>query len=176
METNTSNSVREKYKELLQYISKLGDRFEIICNVNTDVTIKVKDYDGKELISVHLYQPINLNRWHPDYLRISWKISPKENFGRVDEFHQDMDQKVIFNILLYKVIDWKLSTFDERFKDIINSTLNSDTITDWLKTKEDQIRMEERAKIESHLSVEDLKKVIKEELSKVSINLKIGDK
>lgn len=175
METNALNSVREKYKESLQYISNLGDRFEIICNVNTDATIKVKDYDEKELISVHLYQPINLNRWHQDYLRVSWKIPPKENFGRVDEFHQDMDQKIIFNILLYKIIDWKLSTFDGRFKDIINSTLNSDTISDWLKTKEEQIRMEERAKIENHLSMNDFRQIVKEELGKISINLKIGD-
>lgn len=87
-----------------------------------------------------------------------------------------MDQKVIFNILLFEIINWKLDNIDSFISSTINKALSSEALTTWLNSKEQQIRAEERLAISTHLSSKELARKIKDEINKISVSLKIENK
>lgn len=81
----------------------------------------------------------------------------------------------MFEIILFEITNWKIQNLDKVIAKTINNTLDSDAISNWLKTKEEQIRMEERAKIENHLSMDDFRQIVREELGKINIQIALKD-
>lgn len=179
MEVNISNVLAKKYKELIGYISQIGNDVEYHWDSDR-ITIKIQNNAKKDILFVKLYQSPYVTNPEQEYLELYWREAFVCNYGMPHKFHQDTDQKVIFNILLFEIINHRLQNLDfsinETVHKAVEKTLSSEAITNFFQTKEEQIRAEERAKIESHLTIDEFRKVINEELGKISINLKIGDK
>ena len=168
--------IGKNYNELIGYLCNIG--YTSTTNYRErNVFIQVRDDKGEQYLQFRLDYPNELITGY-DYnnLQVAWRLLGVSPFSPPHKFHRDMDQRVIFETILFEITNWKLQNLDKVVAKKVNELLNSDTITDWFKTKEEQIRTEERVKIENHLSIEEFRKVVNEELSKVSINLKIGDK
>ena len=179
MEIDIPNIIAKKYKELITYISQIGNYAEYHWDPDR-VIIKVQNNDKKVILWVKLHQSPYVSNPEQEYLEVYWRRPDVCNYSAPHLFHESTDQKIMFNILLFEMLNNRLQNMDYDVNDYIqnavNRALSSEKITNWLKTKEEQIIMEERAKIENHLSIEEFRKVVNEELGKVSINLKIGDK
>lgn len=179
MEINKSNVLAIKYKELIKYISQIGDHVDYHWDPDR-ITIKIQNNAKKDIFFVKLYQSPYAANPEQEYLEVYWRDASVCNYGASHKFHQDTDQKVIFNILLFVITNWKLQNLDfsinEAVHKAIDKALNSKVFIDLFQTKEEQIRAEEQAKVESHLSIDEFRKVIHEELGKISINLKIDSK
>lgn len=176
MEDLDKIDIGTNYNELIEYLCNIGYTSTINYK-ERNVFIQVRNVTGEQYLQFRLDYPYDtLKGYNYDKLQIAWKLLEVSNFSIPHKFPKDLNQKVMFDIILFEITNWKLKNFDKIVTRKVNEVLNSEAITNWLKTKEEQIRMEERAKIENHLSIEEFRKVVKEEISKVSINLKIGDK
>lgn len=176
MENLDKIDIGSNYKELIKYFGNVG--YSSCTNyTERNVFIQIRDKKGEQYLQVRLdYSRDTVGEYDYNNLQIAWKLLGVTSFSIPHKFPKDMNQKVIFNIILFEITNWRLQHLDEFIVKTIDKILNSDAITNWLKTKEEQIRIEEKAKIENHLSIEEFRKVVKEELGKISINLKIGDK
>ena len=170
------NTIKEKYQELINYISQIGYESFIRYESQVEVYIILSDYCKKEFMEIHLFQPINDKKaYHFKKLRIDWRIFPDKYLNNSHWFDEDIDQMVIYNTLLFDIIKWKIEKIGEVNVDDSNIFMY-EVMNSWLKTREKQTVTEEKIKIQNHLSMEEFREVIKDELGKVSINLKIGDK
>lgn len=168
-------TVKEKYQELIGYISQMGYKAAIRYESQVEIFIVLSDYSKTEFMEVHLFQPLdNKNAYHFKKLRINWRIFPDKYLIGDHWFDEDADQMAIFNILLFDILKWKVGKLSNINIDDSNIFIY-EVLNNWLKTREDQIIRKERIKIENRLSVEEFRKVVKEELKKISINLKIGE-
>ena len=73
-----ANTVKEKYKELLGYISQMGHKVKIQGESQIEITLHLFNYFGNEILVVHLFQPLTDNsacNYHR--LRISWRMPPE---------------------------------------------------------------------------------------------------
>ena len=164
------------YKELILYFCNI-DYASCTNYSERNVFIQVKNKEFKIYLEFRLDYPRDkYGEYDYNYIQIAWRLRGYSSFSIPHKFPKDIGQNSIFNIILFEITNWKLKNLDKIVADKVNEVLSSEAITTWLKTKEEQIRMEERAKIENHLSIDEFRKVINEELGKVSINLKIGDK
>ena len=169
-------TIKEKYSELIKYISQIGYKAYIRYESQIEVFIVLSDYCKKQFMEVHLFQPLdNKDAYHFKKLRINWRVFPNSYLGNDHWFDEDTDQMVIYNTLLFDIIKWKIEKLGEANIDDSNIFMY-EVMNNWLKAKEEQTVTEEKVKLQNHLSLEEFRKVINEELSKVSINLKIGDK
>lgn len=169
-------TVKEKYQELIGYISQMGYKAAIRYESQVEIFIVLSDYSKTEFMEVHLFQPLdNKNAYHFKKLRINWRILPDKYLIGDHWFDENTDQMIIFNILLFDILKWKVGKLSTLNIDASNIFIY-EVINNWLKTREEQIRKEEQLKIANHLSIEEFRKVVGEELGKISINLKIGDK
>lgn len=169
-------NIGQNYKELILYFCNI-DHAYCVNYSEKNVFIQVKNKEYKIYLEFRLdYPKDKFGEYDYKYLQIAWRLRGYSSFSIPHKFPKDMNQNIIFSIILFEIANWKLKNLDKIVTDKVNEVLSSEVITDWLKTKEEQIRTEERAKIENHLSIEEFRKVINEELGKVSINLKIGDK
>lgn len=168
-------SISINYKELIEYLRNVGYK-STVNYAEKNVFIQVRNNEGEQYLQFRLDYHMDAKGYDYENLQVAWRLLGYSVFSAPHRFPKDMNQKVIFEIIMFEIINWKLQHIDGLVVRTINKTLNSDSITNWLKTKEEQIRMEERAKIENHLSAEELRKVIKEELGKVSVSFKINDK
>lgn len=175
MDSSRQISFGEKYDDLIQYFSSLGNGCTNFRETN--LFTQVRNNNNEVFLQFRIEYPRDVHgRYIYTHIQVSWKLVGLSNFSVPHRFKESTDQRIIFEIIMFEIISWKLQNMDKLIVQTLTTTLNSETISDWLKTKEEQIRMEERAKIESHLSVDEFRKVISEELGKISINLKIGDK
>lgn len=172
---NLNNFIEKDYKELIQYLCCIGHSSTTNYKPN-NVYIQIRNKEGEVFLEFRL-EYYRDSSWTLDYnyIQVAWRLTGYSSFSHPHKFHKDMDQKVMFDIMLFEINNWKLSHIDELITKTISKTLDSGVITNWLKTKEEQIRIEERVKIETHLSMDEFRKVIKEELCKIKINFKIGD-
>lgn len=174
---NDSNDINigTNYVELIKYLRNIGYS-STVNYAERNVFIQVRNSNGEQYLQFRLDYPLDAGKYNYENLQVAWRLLGYSSFSVPHKFPKGMNQKAIFEIIMFEITSWKLQYIDDLIVKTINKALNTDTITNWLKTKEEQIRMEERAKIENHLSAEELRKIIKEELGKVSINFKIGDK
>lgn len=168
-----ASTISERYKELIEYLSQIGNSFAITLKTQTDININIFDAAKNVTIVFHLYQPLDKNSYEGNFLKVSWKISPQEKFSIPHKFMETTDPKIIFNIILFEITDWKLKNIDDMIVNTINKALGSEIITSWLKTKEEQIRMEERNKIYTHLNSEEIKNIIIKEINKTDVSFKL---
>ena len=175
MDGSRQISFGEKYDDLIQYFSSLGNSCTNFRETNLFTQVRNNNNDVFSQFRIEYSRDVH-GRCDYTHIQVSWKLVGLSYFSTPHKFKESTDQKIIFEIIMFEIISWKLQNIDRLITQTITTTLNSETISDWLKTKEEQIRMEERAKIESHLSIDEFRKVINEELGKISINLKIGDK
>lgn len=179
METNIPNVLAKKYKELIKYISQIGNGAEYRWDSDR-IIIKIQNNAKEDILFIKLHQSPYAANPEQEYLEIYWREAYVCNYGMPHKFHQDTDQRVIFHILLFEIINRRLQNLDfsinEAVHKVAERALSSEAIINFLRTKEEQIRVEEKAKIESRLSVDEFRKIINKELGKISINLKIGDK
>lgn len=163
------------YKKLIKYLGSIG--YSSTTNyAERNVFIQVRNSNEDESLQFRLNYSVSYQEYDYDHLQVAWRLLGVSGFSAPHKFPKDMDQKIMFEIILFEITNWKLQNLNKVIAKTINDTLDSDTISNWLKTKEEQIRKEERVKIENHLSMDDFRQIVKEELSKISINLKIGDK
>lgn len=169
-------NIGKNYKYLIEYLRNVG--YTSITNYkDNNVFIQINNSKGEQYLQFRLdYHYKGYGEYDYNNLQVAWRLLNISGFSIPHKFPKDMDQRIIFEIILFEITNWKLQHIDELVKSTINKTLDSEMISNWLKTKEEQIRTEERAKIENHFSIEEFRKVVNEELGKVSINLKIGDK
>lgn len=173
MENTSINDIPLKYKELILYLSQMGHSSNI--NYGTYNTfIQVLDKDRNVTLQFRLDYPKDAEgKLNFSYLQIAWRIPGHSRFSTPHKFQEATDAEVILNILLFEITDWKLNNIDDKIIIAINKALDSETITSWLKAKEEQIRMEERDKILTHLNPEELKSNIINELNKANISFKL---
>lgn len=176
MDNLNNIDIGKNYRELIEYLHNIGHTSTTSWS-EKNVFIQVRNGKGEQYLQFRLdYCYDVLDGYKYDELQVAWKLVGISKFSTPHKFPKDLNQKVMFDIILFEITNWKLKNLDKIVTNKVNEVLSSEAITDWLKTKEEQIRMEERAKIENHLSLDEFRKVVKEELGKVSINLKIGDK
>lgn len=168
-------SIGTNYKELIGYLHNIGHK-STVNYTEKNVFIQVRNNEGEQYLQFRLDYCLDTEGYNCENLQVAWKLLGYSGFSTPHRFPKDMNQKVIFEIIMFEIINWKLQHIDDLVIKTINKTLDSDSITNWLKTKEEQIRIEERTKIENHFSVEEFRKVMKEELGKININFKIGTK
>lgn len=162
------------YKELIDNLSNIGYSSTISYD-EKNVFIQVKNSNGNRFLQFRLNYSVSYQEYDYDHLQVAWRLLDVSSFSAPHKFPKDMDQKVMFEIVLFEITNWKLQNLDKIVAKTINDTLDSDAISNWLKTKEEQIRMEERAKIENHLSRDDFKQIVKEELGKINIQIAVKD-
>ena len=177
MEAGKHFNFEEKYKELIQYISQLGGG-NIIYNDFLSVTIRVQDNSSKEFLRVNINVPKfeGTNNYDYSSVEVKWRTTLHTYPFKTHRFSASMDQKVIFNILLFEIINWKLDNIDSLISSTINKALSSEALTTWLNNKEQQIRADERLAISTHLSSKELARKIKDEINKIRVSLKIENK
>ena len=168
--------IGKNYTELIKYLCNIGYK-STVNYTEANVFIQIRNSGGEQYLQFRLnYHNNVITGYEYDNLQVAWRLLGFSTFSPPHRFPKDMDQRIIFETILFEITSWKLQHINELVTKTINKALDSKIITNWLKTKEEQIRIEERAKIENHLSLEEFRKVINEELNKVNINLKIGDK
>ena len=135
MKANVSNTISEKYKELITYISNMGIKSEITYESQIEIYIKVYDYFKRELIWVKLFQPID-REWEYNYhrLRISWSFLPNKHLCHDHWFNEDTNQREIFDLLLLDIFEYKFQTINKETVDDSN-TLIYMVLNDWLHNK-----------------------------------------
>ena len=105
METNASNNVREKYSELISYITAIELKHEITMENQIEMTIKISDYFEREVFKIHLFQPFDREyEYNFHRLRVSWCIPPDEHLNHNHWFNEDLDQITLIKKLLTQVI------------------------------------------------------------------------
>lgn len=131
-----SNGIKEKYKELIQYISQLGHKVSFSGNNSIELTINVYDYLDERILKIHLFQPLD-REWEYNYhrLRISWTIPPNECLGNNRWYLETSNQVVIFNTLLFDIINFKIKNIDKTTIDKSNAAIYG-ALNEWLKNKE----------------------------------------
>lgn len=176
MDNKNDINIGKIYKDLITYLSNIG--YSSCTNYSEEnVFIQLTDATGNKYLQFRLdYKYKAYDGYDYNNLQVAWRLLSVSSFSAPHKFPKDMDQRVMFEIILSEITNWKLQNIDKVVTKKVDQLLNSDVITEWLKTKEEQIKIEERAKVENHLSINEFRQVIKEELSKISINLKIGDK
>lgn len=162
------------YKELIDYLCNIGYSFTVHYG-EKNVFMQVKNSNGDRFLQFRLNYSVSYQEYDYDHLQIAWRLLGVSSFSAPHKFPKDMDQKVMFEIILFEITNWKLQNLDKVIAKTINDTLDSDAISNWLKTKEEQIRMEERAKIENHLSMDDFRQIVREELGKINIQIALKD-
>lgn len=162
------------YKELIDNLSNIGYSSTISYD-EKNVFIQVKNSNGERFLQFRLNYSVSYQEYDYEHLQVAWRLLGVSNFSTPHKFHKDMDQKVMFEIILFEITNWKLQNLDKVITKTISNTLNSNAISNWLKTKEEQIREEERAKIENHLSMDDFRQIVKEELGKINIQIAVKD-
>lgn len=168
--------IGQNYKDLIKYLSNIDSAYTVNY-AERNVFVQVRNSKREQYLQFRLdYHYDSIEGYDYNNLQIAWRLLGVSSFSIPHKFPKDMDQRVMFDIILFEITNWKLQNLDKIVARKVNELLNSDTITDWLETKEEQIRAEERLRIENHLSIEEFRKVVNEELNKISINLKIGDK
>lgn len=150
MKTNTSNSIRGKYSELISYITAIALKHEIIMENQIEITIKISDYFEREVFKIHLFQPLDRKyEYHLHRLRVSWCFLPNGHLNHNHWFNEDMNQREIFNIILFDIIKDKLMNIDQETVDASN-TLIYMILKDWIKGKEVSIQKTKPAKYHKH--------------------------
>lgn len=141
----SQENIKDKYRELIQYISQLGHKTKIGINNQIELTIDVYSYFNEHILTVKLFQPLDRkHEYNFHHLRISWAIPPNDYLGHCRWYHETNNQSVIFNTLLYDLIDYKLKNIGKETVDTSN-TLIYEILKDWLKDKENSFN-EETAK------------------------------
>lgn len=175
MDKSEQTTLGQRYEELVSYLSSFGNSRTNFSEAN--VFTQVRNNKDEVFLQFRLDYPRDIHgKYDYDYVQVAWRLLGVSNFSAPHKFKASLNQKVIFDIILFEIISWKLQNIDKIVAQTITTVLDSETISNWLKTKEEQIRTEEKIKFENHLSMNEFRTIIQEELSKISINLKIGDK
>lgn len=151
MRTNAPNTIREKYSELISYITAIELKHEITMENQVEITIKISDYFEREVFKIHLFQPFDREyEYNFHRLRVSWCIPPDEHLNHNHWFNEDLDQKEIFNIILFDMIKYKINNIDQETIDTSNTFIYM-ILKDWIKNKEIGIQKTKPAKYHKHL-------------------------
>lgn len=136
MTTKTKYKIKDKYSTLVQHISQLGYKTDIGVNSQIELLINVYGAFGKLLLKVKLFQPLNNEReFNYHRLRISWAIPPNECLGNCKWYEDTTSQDVIFNTLLYDIINYKLDNISATTVDASNILIYT-ILKDWLKDRD----------------------------------------
>lgn len=98
--------ITEAYNELIQYVSCLGK--PIIIKDFLSVTIRLFNNSDKEFLKVVLSVPKSNESYDYNIVEISWRYTSSMLSFEKYKCSADIDQKVIFNILLFNITNWKL--------------------------------------------------------------------
>lgn len=175
MKENQPFNFEEKYQELLQCISHLGGG-SVSYPDFMSVTTKALDSSKKEFLRIRVYVPKVKGTYDYNSIEVEWRPTIQTFPFKAHRFSASMDQKIIFNILLFEITNWKLDNISTLISSTIDKALNSEALVTWLNTKEQQIRTDERLAISTHLSSEELARKINEEINKISVTLKVESK
>ena len=119
-----TNTVKEKYKELLGYISQMGHKVKIQGESQIEMTLHLFNYFGNEILVVHLFQPLTDNSaYNYHRLRISWRMPPEGCLGNSKWYIESTDQSVIFKRLLFDIISWKIQNINKKSIDSSNEVI-----------------------------------------------------
>lgn len=126
-----TNTVKEKYAELINYISQMGNKTQIKYESQVEVTLLILNYLGDEVITVHLFQPLNNNKeYNYHRLRVSWKIPPDSILGHNTWYNETTDQSVIFKRLLFDILSWRIQNINKKSIDSSNIAIY-EVIKNW---------------------------------------------
>lgn len=134
--TMEANTVKTQYAELIGYISQMGHKVKIPLESQVEITLQLLSYFGDEIITVHLFQPLNNNKeYNYHRLRISWKVPPENCLGHNTWYEETTDQSVIFKRLLFDILNWKIQTLDKENVDSSNLIIY-EAIKNWSVAEE----------------------------------------
>lgn len=133
MTATIQDNIKDKYSELVQYISQLGHKTYFSYERKTELIIDVYSYFGDNILTVKLFQPIDREyEYNYHRLRISWAIPPNKCLGNNRWYLETNSQSVIFNTLLYDIINYKINNIGKETIDNSN-LLIYEILKDWLK-------------------------------------------
>lgn len=135
MTKTKQEKIKDKYSKLVLYISQLGYKTDIIIDNQIELIIDVYGAIGNSLLKVKLFQPLDREREYNFHrLRISWAISPNEYLGNCKWYQEDTNQDVIFNTLLFDIINYKLDNINATTVDSSNILVYT-ILKDWFNDK-----------------------------------------
>ena len=130
-------TVKEKYKELITYISQMGHKVSFLNATQNELSIQLFNYFMEEIIVVHLFQPLNSTEYNYHRLKISWRTPIESNLGHNTWYYETTDQSVIFKRLLFDIISWKIQNIDKKTVDSSNMLIH-EVLRSWsTSNKED---------------------------------------
>lgn len=107
-----SINIEKEYQELIQYISCLGN--VKLYKDFMSLTIRVFDTSLEESIKVEISIPKINGEYDKSQVVIRWKNPSYTNTFQILRFNTSIDQKIMFNILLFDITNQKLNYLTDR--------------------------------------------------------------
>ena len=95
------------YKELIENLSNIGYS-SIISYDEKNVFIQIKNSNGDRFLQFRLNYSVSYQEYDYDHLQVAWRLLGVSSFSAPHEFPKDMDQKVMFEIILFEITNWKI--------------------------------------------------------------------
>ena len=107
-----SINIEKEYQELIQYISCLGN-VELYKDFMS-LTIRVFDTSLKEVIKVEISIPKINGEYDKSQVTVRWKNPSHTDHFQILKFNTSMEQKMMFNVLLFAITNGKLNYLADR--------------------------------------------------------------
>lgn len=108
MEKSKNAEIRNKYRELINYLSSLG-RYTAISYPNDDVQVRIADASNNDIFKFILSIPKDSNgNFEGQYVDIAWRLPNYTYNIMTHRFKADMNQKTMLDILQFSILNWRL--------------------------------------------------------------------
>lgn len=153
-----TDTIKEKYKELISYISQMGNRTQIKYESQVETSLQIFNYFGDEIINIHLFQPLDDSKeYNYRRLRVSWKVPPEGTLGHNAWYNENTNQDIIFKRLLFDILNWRIQNIDKKSIDssnmIIYEVIKNWSITEMKKHQRFCLKEIFKAKVKKILSI-----------------------
>lgn len=105
-------NIEETYQELLQYLSCLG-KYKLYSDFMSR-TLRYFDNSSEEIMKIVVSLPMIDEEHSFDSIKIAWKAPQYKDKFRILTFTATMNQKTMFDILLFDITNWKLDYLNNK--------------------------------------------------------------
>lgn len=104
--------IEKEYQELIDYLSCLGNVKPYPDYMSR--TLRVFDNSMNDELKVEISIPMINGKYDTTQVLIRWKDPSYTNTLRTLKFKSSMNQKVMFDILLFDITNWKLNYLNDK--------------------------------------------------------------